>query len=57
MQRMYIRKDIYVDDGQKSEMVHFEQLGRFRQVIQGPDGYVYFVTENPGVLYRILPSN
>jgi len=35
----------------------FEQMGRFRQVIQGPDGYIYFVTENPGVLYRILPSN
>ena len=35
----------------------FEKMGRFRQVVQGPDGYIYFITENPGVLYRILPSN
>ena len=29
MQRMHIRNDVYVDDGQRLEIVHFEQLGRF----------------------------
>jgi len=35
----------------------FLGMARFRQVIQGPDGYLYFITENPGLLCRIRPSN
>ena len=34
----------------------FQGLGRFRQVIEGPEGYLYFVTESPGQLFRIKPS-
>jgi glucose/arabinose dehydrogenase len=34
----------------------FQGLGRFRQVIEGPEGYLYFVTESPGQLFRIKPG-
>ncbi|MCB9245331.1 MAG: PQQ-dependent sugar dehydrogenase [Flavobacteriales bacterium] len=32
-------------------------FGRFRAVRQGPDGYLYFLTEQPGMLLRFRPSN
>jgi len=40
-----------------SEERLFSGMARFRQMIQGPDGYLYFITENPGNLYRVRPSN
>ena len=30
-------------------------IGRVRQVVQGPDGLIYLVTESPGLLLRIKP--
>lgn len=42
------------------EVVHQERLlkniGRMRDIQQGPDGLIYFATEAPGVIYRILPE-
>ena len=35
----------------------FQGLGRFRQAIEGPEGYLYFITENPGQLFRIKPES
>ena len=46
-----------------TEVTHQEvllenEVGRIRDVRQGPDGYVYLLTdENPGGLYRIEPLN
>jgi len=44
-------------DGQKvvSESTLLENIGRVRNVKQGPDGYIYVATEDPGTLYRIVP--
>jgi glucose/arabinose dehydrogenase len=48
---------------QDREVVHDEeiltnQIGRIRDVREGPDGYIYVVTdENPGGVYRIEPNN
>ncbi len=41
-------------------VVHTEKLlegmARFRTVEQGPDGYLYVLTESPGLFFRILPQ-
>ncbi len=48
---------------QGEKIVHEERLfdyqfGRIRDVKQGPDGYLYFLTdERDGKLYRIIPGN
>jgi aldose sugar dehydrogenase len=44
-------------DGDK--VIHTEKLlqgfARFRDVRQGPDGYLYVLTEFPGIFFRIVP--
>jgi aldose sugar dehydrogenase len=35
----------------------FQDMARFRHVEQGPDGYLYAITEGPGLLIRIVPQN
>jgi aldose sugar dehydrogenase len=41
------------------EVVHTEKIlegmARFRDLRQGPDGYIYVLTENPGLFFRIVP--
>ncbi len=41
--------------------VHEEKLldgiGRVRQVAQSPDGYIYVLTEGPGMLLKLVPAN
>ncbi|MBC7614976.1 MAG: PQQ-dependent sugar dehydrogenase [Pedobacter sp.] len=34
-----------------------EQIGRVRDIRQGPDGYIYVVLENSGSIVRILPKS
>ncbi len=34
----------------------FEGLARIRDVRQGPDGYIYLLTEGPGMILRIMPK-
>lgn len=34
-----------------------EDIGRVRNVIQGPDGYIYISVENPGVIYKLVPED
>lgn len=42
-----------------NEVVHTEKIlegfARFRDVRQGPDGYIYVLTENPGLFFRLVP--
>jgi aldose sugar dehydrogenase len=33
----------------------FDNVARFRDVAEGPDGYIYALTEGPGMLLKILP--
>ncbi len=30
-------------------------IGRLRNVIEGPDGYIYIAVENPGMIFRLVP--
>jgi glucose/arabinose dehydrogenase len=44
--------------GQKvtHQEVVFSGLGRVREVVMGPDGYLYVATNTPGRIYRIVPA-
>jgi glucose/arabinose dehydrogenase len=33
-----------------------DKIGRVRAVAQGPDGYVYVLTEGPGLLFKLTPE-
>ncbi len=38
-----------------SEETLMEDIGRVRNIKQGPDGYIYVGVEDPGVIYKIIP--
>ncbi len=38
----------------KEEML-LKDLGRLRNVKQGPDGFIYVAVEEPGRIYRLIP--
>ena len=44
---------------QGNQVVHTEKIlqdfARFRDIRQGPDGYIYVLTEGPGLFFRIVP--
>ena len=48
LNRLVIEDNIVVEEERL-----YQGLGRFRQIIQGPDGYIYFIAESPSKLYRI----
>jgi hypothetical protein len=31
-------------------------MARFRSVAQSPDGYIYAITEGPGMLLKLMPK-
>ena len=33
-----------------------KNIGRLRNVIQGPDGYIYISVEDPGIIYKLIPQ-
>ena len=46
---------------EENRVTHTERLlegfARFRDIRQGPDGYIYVLTEGPGLFFRIVPEN
>jgi glucose/arabinose dehydrogenase len=42
-----------------NQFSHREELlrgiGRVRNVVMGPDGYIYFAIETPGYILRLMP--
>jgi glucose/arabinose dehydrogenase len=34
----------------------FQDMARFRCVAESPDGYIYAVTEGPGMLLKLIPN-
>jgi len=41
----------------KSEERLLQDKGRFRYVAESPDGFLYAVTEGPGILLKLIPKN
>jgi len=33
------------------------KIGRIRNVVQGPDGYLYIAVEKVGKVYKLVPVN
>ncbi|MEQ8238565.1 MAG: PQQ-dependent sugar dehydrogenase [Cyclobacteriaceae bacterium] len=46
-------------DGNKvvGEETLMKNIGRLRNVKQGPDGYIYVAVEHPGFVFRLMPIN
>jgi hypothetical protein len=40
----------------KGEEKLLDKLARFRDIAESPDGYLYVVTEGPGMLLKLLPG-
>ncbi|WP_353132012.1 PQQ-dependent sugar dehydrogenase [Pseudopedobacter sp.] len=39
------------------EEILFKNIGRLRDVRQGPDGYIYIAVEKPGRIFKLVPLN
>lgn len=35
--------------------IMLENIGRVRNVIMGPEGYIYVSVESPGIIFRLMP--
>jgi glucose/arabinose dehydrogenase len=47
----------YLEDGKVvEEEILLKNIGRLRNVKEGPDGYIYVAVEGPGRIYKILPA-
>ena len=46
---------------ENNRVIHREELlkgiGRVRNVIMGPDGYIYLAVETPGYIFRLMPAD
>ena len=40
-----------------SQEILFKGIGRIRDVVVSPDGYVYVALEDPGRIWRLVPAN
>ncbi len=51
-----IRRVEFENDKPVHQEALLEEFARFRDVRQAPDGYIYVLTENPGLFFRIVPA-
>ena len=55
---MLVRLEFREDKVVKEERLLQGQYGRIRDVVQGPDGYIYFLTdEKRGKVLRLRPAS
>lgn len=47
---------IYFEDGVAKEEKILKDVGRVRDVVQGPDGYLYLSLEGPGRIVKLVPK-
>jgi glucose/arabinose dehydrogenase len=49
---------LVIENGQVTHQeVLFRGLGRVRDVVDGPDGYLYVAINDPGVIVRLVPAD
>lgn len=53
--RQHLNKTVFSGRKLISETRYFEGEGRIRNVVQSPDGFIYFSDETNGALYRLEP--
>ncbi|MBC8109955.1 MAG: PQQ-dependent sugar dehydrogenase [Verrucomicrobia bacterium] len=53
----YVNRCVMKDNKIVKQENVLKNVGRVRNITQGEDGYVYVATENPGYVFRLLPTN
>jgi glucose/arabinose dehydrogenase len=53
----FLQRSVYNGNVLVKEENLLENIGRVRDVRQAPDGYIYLMTENDGVIHRLIPVN
>ena len=51
----YLHRCVIENGKVTHEEMLLKNIGRLRNVKQGPDGYVYVAVEEPGVIFKIVP--
>jgi glucose/arabinose dehydrogenase len=51
----YLNRCVMKDGKVVSEEPLMKNIGRLRNVVQGPDGYVYVAVQDPGYVFRLMP--
>ncbi len=51
----YLERSIMKNNRVISSEKLLHKIGRVRNVVQAPDGYIYVAVENPGKVYKIVP--
>lgn len=51
----YLNRCVIEGDKFVREEPLMKNIGRLRNVRQGPDGYIYIAVENPGYVFRLMP--
>ncbi len=54
--KQYVARVETADKKFVNEEKLLEKLGRIRQIGQSPDGYIYVITEGPGLLVKLMPG-
>lgn len=52
----YLERSIIKNNRVTGREKLLENAGRMRNVIMGPDGFIYIATENPGIIVRLIPK-
>ena len=52
----YLNRCVIKDNKVVSQEKVLVNLGRMRNVELGADGYLYVGTENPGMVFRLMPT-
>ncbi|MES2775897.1 MAG: PQQ-dependent sugar dehydrogenase [Bacteroidota bacterium] len=55
MRFQYLNRSVIKDNKVVKEEILFKNIGRVRNILMGPDGYLYMAVESPGIVYRLVP--
>jgi glucose/arabinose dehydrogenase len=53
----YLNRVVLDGDQVEKEEILFKNIGRVREVEQGPDGFIYILVEKPGMVLRLIPND
>ena len=51
----YLNRSVISDGKVSSEEKVMKNIGRLRNVVQAPDGYIYIAVEQPGFVFKLVP--
>jgi glucose/arabinose dehydrogenase len=51
----YLNRSVIKNNKVVEEEILFKNIGRVRNILMGPDGYLYMAVESPGIVYKLVP--